>query len=248
MGLIYKKEQRINGYECTFDYQLSPTAAMNYFQQTSQEQSQSLGVGPEAMDALGLAWFLVKYDLRFYRYPRFDAVVIVETEAVAFHKFAAHRRFAIRDRAGAIMVEADTEWMILERATGNLKRMDGVPENAVYCAGDTTDFSLRRLTKVEKWTGEKDFHVRYLDIDFNTHVNHVKYLAWALETLPLDRVKASQLASVKIIYKKQGFYGDVVRVCSAEIKENTFRVDVLNQGEEVLCQLEMVLAPKITPS
>ena len=45
MGIIYEKKQKINGYECTCNYQLQPTAALNYFQQTSQEQSEQLGVG-----------------------------------------------------------------------------------------------------------------------------------------------------------------------------------------------------------
>lgn len=79
MGIIYEKKQKINGYECTYNYQLQPTAALNYFQQTSQEQSEQLGVGPEVLDEMGLAWFLVKYKLQFHEYPKFNDEVMVET-------------------------------------------------------------------------------------------------------------------------------------------------------------------------
>ena len=109
MGIIYEKKQKINGYECTYNYQLQPTAALNYFQQTSQEQSEQLGVGPEVLDEMGLAWFLVKYKLQFHEYPKFNDEVMVETEAIAFDKFAAHRRFAIKSLDGRMMVEGDTE-------------------------------------------------------------------------------------------------------------------------------------------
>ena len=57
MGIIYEKKQKINGYECTYNYQLRPTAALNYFQQTSQEQSEQLGVGPEVLDEWGWPGF-----------------------------------------------------------------------------------------------------------------------------------------------------------------------------------------------
>ncbi|MEG1432541.1 acyl-[acyl-carrier-protein] thioesterase [Eubacterium sp.] len=242
MGLIYEKKQRVNGYECTYDYQLSPVAAMNYFQQSSQEQSEALGVGLEVMEAAGLAWFLVKYDVRFMEYPVFNQEITVETEAIAFHGFAAHRRFAIRDQGGRVMIEADTEWMLIDTESGRLRRMESVPQNVVYQAGDQTDFNLRRLTKISDWTEEKQFQVRYLDIDFNTHVNHVKYLAWALEILPLEEVKSMALSQVKIIYKNQGFYGDIVTVRSAQVANHHYRVDVINQRDELLCQLELILS------
>ncbi|MEG0377752.1 MAG: thioesterase, partial [Eubacterium sp.] len=105
----------------------------------------------------------------------------------------------------------------------------------------TNQFKLKRLTKVENWTETKNFQVRYLDIDFNSHVNHVKYLAWALETLPLDKVKTAEVETARIIFKNQGFYGDMITVKSAEIDDNIYRMDIENQEETLLCQIEMTL-------
>lgn len=241
MGIVYEKKQKINGYECTYNYQLQPTAALNYFQQTSQEQSEQLGVGPEVLDEMGLAWFLVKYKLQFHEYPKFNDEVMVETEAIAFDKFAAHRRFAIKSLDGRMMVEGDTEWMLQNRRENRLERLSNVPELDVYESGHENHFKLKRVAKVEEWAESKNFQVRYLDIDFNSHVNHVKYLAWALETLPLEKVKAGEIETAKIIYKNQGFYGDMITVKSAEIDENTYRMDIENQEGILLCQIEMTM-------
>ncbi|MEG0310918.1 MAG: thioesterase [Eubacterium sp.] len=241
MGTIYDKEQRINGYECTYNYKMQPTAALNYFQQTSQEQSQQLGVGSVALDAIGFAWFLVKYEIHYHEYPRFNDQVKVETESMSFDKFAAHRRFAIRDLNGKIMVEGDSEWMLLNRKENRLERLSNVPEFDVYGSGHVNHFKLKRVAKVENWEDEKLFNVRYLDIDFNSHVNHVKYLAWALETLPLNKVKTGEVASVKIIYENQGFYGDTITVKVAEIEKETYRMDIENQEKILLCQIELVM-------
>lgn len=245
MGKIYQKEQKINGYECAWNYKLQPTAAMNYFQQSSQEQSELLGVGPEVLEDMGLAWFLVKYSLRFHRYPRFNTTVTVETEAMSFDKFAAHRRFAILDQDGKAMVEADTEWMLLNRRENRLERLTNVPELDVYGSGRENKFKLRRLTAVDGWQSEKTFQVRYLDIDFNSHVNHVNYLAWALETLPLDKVKTEVIDTAKIIYKNQGFYGDVITVKMAQIGDDAYRMDIVNQEDTLLCQIELTMKQEV---
>ena len=140
-----------------------------------------------------------------------------------------------------MMVEGDTEWMLQNRRENRLERLSNVPELDVYESGHENHFKLKRVAKVEEWTESKNFQVRYLDIDFNSHVNHVKYLAWALETLPLEKVKAGEIETAKIIYKNQGFYGDMITVKSAEIDENTYRMDIENQEGTLLCQIEMTM-------
>lgn len=241
MGIIYEKKQKINGYECTYNYKLQPTAALNYFQQASQEQSEALGVGPEALLNMGLTWFLVKYELKYHEYPKFNEMVMVETEAMSFDKFAAHRRFAVKGLDGRMMIEGDTEWMLQNLKEKRLERISNVPELDVYESDHQNKFKLKRLTKVEDWREQKNFQVRYLDIDFNSHVNHVKYLAWALETLPLDKVKTAEIETARIIFKNQGFYGDMITVKTAEIENNSYRMDIENQEEKLLCQIEMTL-------
>lgn len=242
MGKIYTSEQKINGYECTYDFKMSPTAALDFFQESSQEQSSLLGLTAEHMAEQGLAWFLVKYQVEYKRYPRYDEQVIVETEPMAFIKYAAHRRFAIKDLEGELLIQGDSEWMLQNVKENRLQRLDTVPELAVYGADtETKTFNLRRLEKVEAWTGEKLFDVRYFDIDFNRHVGNVRYLAWALESLPFETVLASELAAVKIIFKQQAFYTDRILVRTAQLTEDTWRADIFNQDETTLCQLELTL-------
>lgn len=241
MGLIYRRKQPINGYECTPDFKVQPTAVMNYFQQVSQEQSEALGVGAKKLDDMAVAWFLVKYDIHFHAYPICGQSVDVETEALAFDKFAARRRFAICDEEGKPMIEADTEWMLLNRRENKVERLDGSDFAEVYGVRQGARFKMPKLAKVSTWESEKTFQVRYLDIDHNGHVNHVKYLAWAIESLPIDRVTTTSLSEARIIFKNQCFYGDLATVHAAQIDVNTFRMDITNQEGVLLSQIELIL-------
>lgn len=242
MGKRFARKQLVNSYECLTNYKVSPTSIMNYFQETSQEQSVSLGEGPRELSGKGLAWFLIKYHIDFLSYPTFGQTVEVITEAKAFKGFIAHRYFAIKDQEGGLMVEGKTHWMMMNLETDRMMRMEAVPENAVYgVEDDAATYKIPNLKKMKDWEGHREFQVRYLDIDFNSHVNHVKYLAWAIEILPPERVLQLEVASVDIIYKKQAFYGDVVDVLYKEVEPNVFRVDIDNQEGDLLCQLNLVM-------
>ena len=58
-----------------------------------------------------------------------------------------------------------------------------------------SDIKLAKLEKLTKEMNKNNFKVRYGDIDSNMHVNNVKYVEWAIESLPLDIVLIMNLKS-----------------------------------------------------
>ena len=77
---------------------------------------------------------------------------------------------------------------------------------------------MEDVEKVEKVTNEKQFQIRYSDIDSNGHVNNVKYAELALEAVPEDIIKNYTLSRIKIIFEKETKYGDVVTILT-EVRE-----------------------------
>jgi acyl-ACP thioesterase len=57
---------------------------------------------------------------------------------------------------------------------------------------------------------EREFRVRMADIDTNSHVNNVNYLAWALESIPADLRKSSFVHSIRGQFKREVPYGATV--------------------------------------
>lgn len=247
MGKIYRYEQKIGGHECTYDFFMAPTAAMNYFQRASQEQSDAVGLGAEQLMAKDVAWFLVKYEIRFITYPEYEQTVIVETEPVSFVKFAAHRRFALLDTNEKPLITADTEWMLQNTKKNRVERLSNFKGLEAY--GKTLSektFSLKNFAKIAAYESEQQFEVGFFDIDFNRHAGHVNYLRWAIEALPIDDLGEMELAGAKIIYKHQGFFGDKITAKVLQILNNIYRVDIVNGEEILLCQLELELRQRKT--
>ena len=244
MGKIYKKAYQINCYECTKNGILAPHMVMNLFQQASQEQSDNLGRDLEYMKAHNIAWIMVKYDMHYYKYPQVGQKVWVETEAIFFKQFIAHRRFTLLDESGGVLAEAMTQWMVINIKTQAMERMENVPGLKIYEADGETEVSFRRLKKVQQWQGEKTISVQYLDLDYNNHVNHVRYFAWVYEILPIEILDTMTIKRSQIIYKRQGYFGDQICIKWVNIEENTYRFDICRNNGELLCQLEIVLEPQ----
>ncbi len=241
MSLVYQEKKRVACYESDSTEKMLPTTAMNYFQEASTNQGNQLGLGGDYLKENNLAWFLVKYAIRFYDYPRYQDEVTVTTRATGMEKFCATRRFTVEDASGVVKVTADTQWLLINRETEKMERIDEHPEMDVYECFDKGEPIFKKLSKINQVDLEKCFSVRFLDIDFNQHVNHVKYLAWAIEVLPLEVVKSKVLAEAKMIYKSQCFYGDQIRALGEKLGENQYRIDIVNQDDIILCQLELML-------
>lgn len=241
MSLVYQEKKRVACYESDSTEKMLPTTAMNYFQEASTNQGNQLGLGGDYLKANNLAWFLVKYVIQFNDYPRYQDEVTVTTRATGMDKFCATRRFTIEDASGAEGVIADTQWLLINRDTEKMERIDEHPEMDAYQCFEKGQPIFKKIAKINQINLEKSFSVRFLDIDFNKHVNHVKYLAWAIEVLPLEVVKTKQLSEAKMVYKAQCFYGDQIRALGQQLEENHYRIEIVNQDNTVLCQLELML-------
>ena len=83
----------------------------------------------------------------------------------------------------------------------------------------------------------KEFKVRYSDIDSNAHVNNVKYIGWALESVPVEILYNNNLVELSVVFEKECSYGDEIKsIC--EVKENDEEYIILhkienNEGKEL---------------
>lgn len=241
MSIVSSEKKRITCYESDSTGKMLPTAAMNYFQEVSTNQGNALGIGGDYLKEKGLAWFLVKYVIQFSEYPLYQDEVTVTTCATGMDKFCATRRFTVEDETGKVKIIANTQWLLINRETEKMERIDEHPEMDAYECFEKGEPLFKKIQKINRIDVEKNFSVRFLDIDFNKHVNHVKYLAWAIEILPLEVVKTMSLREARIVYKAQCFYGDVVTAQGECIEEKQYRIDIVNQDEIILCQLELIL-------
>ena len=129
-------------------------------------------------------------------------------------------------------------------SSSNKRRAVRIPEDQYITYGvdieNCPDIKLAKLEKLTKEMNKNNFKVRYGDIDSNMHVNNVKYVEWAIESLPLDIVLNYELKELSVIFEKECRYGAEI-TASYEIKEDENGLVILhkivadNEGRRINC-------------
>ena len=86
------------------------------------------------------------------------------------------------------------------------------------------------------------------DLDNNDHVNNVRYVEWALESLPEDFVRGRVVGGVKVHYKKELQGGDEAELLTAVTERDGGAVSdhSIRAGNREYCRLRMEWTDRIS--
>ena len=73
-----------------------------------------------------------------------------------------------------------------------------------------TDFP--KISEPQRIDEAAEFFIRFDDIDLNNHVNNAVYPLWASEAVGIDFRAAHTPAEIEVAFKKEGLYGEDIRV------------------------------------
>lgn len=220
MGIVTEREYEVHYYETNCRLECKMSSIINYFCDIGTKQSEELGVGIDYLTERRLAYVFYRYDIKVNRYPKYGEKIKVVTMAKSFKKFYASRAYEIYDENNEKIVEGEGIFLLINI---DRRRALRIPEDQYIAYGvDIENCPDIKIAKLEKLTNEVDrsnFKVRYGDIDSNMHVNNVKYVEWAVESLPLDIVLNYELKELSVVFEKECRYGAEI-IASYEIKEN----------------------------
>ena len=102
------------------------------------------------------------------------------------------------------------------------------PEFADYCAPELP-CPIAPYTRVKPLVGAeivKMHKVNYSDIDFNGHVNSMKYLLHLRDIFPLEQYRKQRLRRVELQYQKESYYGQFLQFFMKNEADNVYDVEI----------------------
>ena len=229
MGIVTEREYEVHYYESNYRLECKISSIINYFCDIGTKQSEELGVGIDYLTERRLAWVFYKYDIKVKRYPKYGEKIKVVTMPKSFKKLYASRGYEIYDKNNEKIVEGEGIFLLIDI---DKRRAIRIPEEQYIVYGidieNCPDIKLTKLEKLTKEMNKNHFKVRYGDIDSNMHVNNVKYVEWAVESLPLEVILNYQLEELSVIFEKECRYGAEI-IASYEIKENESGLVILHK-------------------
>jgi medium-chain acyl-[acyl-carrier-protein] hydrolase len=210
MALIFSKDYQVPYYESDAQGNMKLPSIYNIALQISGEQSESLGRSDDWLhETYGLTWVVVEYDTHITRLPKIHETIMIETQATAWNKFFCYRDFTFKDKDGQELLVIHTTFCLIDMAS---RKVGSVIEDIV---APYESEKIRSIIRGHKFTPlenalTRDYHVRFLDIDANQHVNNSKYVDWMIDMLPYDMLVNQHPTRIFMKYVKEVYYGTPV--------------------------------------
>lgn len=233
---MYTFDSRIRYSEIDHHQTITLPGIINYFQDCSTFQSESIGYGVERLKSEGRAWILSYWQIVVERYPKLGEKVQVSTWPTNFKGFLGERNFQMVDEEGRRLACANSIWAYMDMKKG--RPVKPVPEEvSAYGHGEPLemDYAPRKIVLPEETVEVTGFPVRKYHIDTNEHVNNCQYVQMALEALE-EEIRVRQ---VRVEYKKSAVYKDMILPKVAR-EENRTVVELGNPEGEVYAVVELI--------
>jgi len=216
----WTEEVRIPSYHVTPHGTASVLALADYFQEAAGRHADELGVSMQDLLAENRAWVLAHFRLEIDRLPEWKEAITVETWPSGLDRLFAMREVVFRGEAGKALAQGTSAWLVIDTE----RRRPVRPPSALYNIEPPDrpaplDADLDDLPAPNRADCERRFTVRYHDLDLNRHVNNVRYLEWALETLPPAVLDERRCTGLALQFEAEATLGDPIRA-SAQIREN----------------------------
>ncbi|QSX07743.1 hypothetical protein J0B03_07885 [Alkalibacter rhizosphaerae] len=202
---------RIKSYEVDKNQRLHLERLVNYAQDIAMAQGESMGIGQGHLTDQGLAWVIVKFDIRLDRYPLYNEEIHVTTQPVGFHKLTADRRFWFADRDQKTLGTIASQWVMVDINKGRMKSIpEFYPKQYGFDFANNEKIVYDKVQMPDSWGTEAKERVKFSDLDFNDHVNNGRYLRWIMDGFPEGFLDVHGVKRLQVSFKKEARLGEVV--------------------------------------
>ena len=223
------------------DKSLKPFCLLNFFQDIASDNAERLGFGYSFIYPKNLIWVLLKYRIEFNDYPSDIQKLTLRTEPRGFNKLFAYRDFELFS-GEHLIARASSMWTLVDIVNKSLTNIGNVIIDNSYMSKympSEDDLKFEKIPNLEKADFEKEFEVRYNDIDVNMHANNGNYIIWALEPLDHKFRLNHKLKNIDMIFKKESKLGDKIMSRVQMINNNVSVHSLINaETKEDLCLLK----------
>ena len=171
------------------------------------------GFGVDALNADNHSWVLSRMAVEFDCQPRQYTDYTIATWINEYGRVLSTRNFTLTDAAGNEFGRAVTQWAMIDlrsRSALDLSWVGDAHADAIVDAPSPTD-KPRKIRDVDP--AQTVMHkVVYSDIDFNRHVNTMRYIEMMIDMLPVELLMQETPVRFDIHFLRECRYGQTLTV------------------------------------
>lgn len=216
--------------EVDFTLRMTVPALVGAVLDTAGVDARRKGFGIDELNKENVSWVLSRMAIEIDERPRQYASYRIETWVNEFNRMLTTRNFTLHDAEGRTFGRAVTQWCVIDLEA---RRAVDLTELAARCADKIVDAPSpaekpRKLAAIAP-TCCREHRVVYSDIDFNRHVNTLRYIDMMFDMLPYDRYVADRPLRLDVHFLHECGYGQLLGV-GCEERESATLFEISCEG------------------
>ncbi len=205
------------------------------------EDAYKRGFGIDVLAERNLGWVLSRMCVELDYMPAEYSEFTIHTWISDYNRLASTRNFTLTDDEGRMFGRAVSQWCMLDFSTrmpADVNLLARMHEGVMVDAPSPCE-RPRRIAAVGSEPTAKH-RVVYSDIDFNRHMNTMRYIDMVCDLLPIDELERLNAVRVDMNFMRESRYGDVLSLC-IDRRDDACAFEYRSGEGEALCRISLEL-------
>jgi acyl-ACP thioesterase len=211
---MYTTRYTLHGTEIDHTFHLKPMLTASVFHDTFARLSYELEVSALHLQPLGFSWVLSDMHLEFTgKRPFWRESYSLTVWVRRNQNVRIFTDFQAFDNQGAEFARGTSIWLLIDTNT-----RQPVMNNQVFSKFEVTKreaipgFRFTSLSEGENTVASEKQKVNVSDLDFNLHLNSIRYLGGGIEALGSDFLLKNSVESVTVKYMKEILCNETITI------------------------------------
>ncbi|MFG6385700.1 MAG: hypothetical protein K1V80_04420 [Muribaculaceae bacterium] len=180
--------------------------------ETATEHANALGIGYTELAEHRLGWVLARLSIEVLRYPGINETYSMSTWIEGYNRFFSDRCYEMTDASGNTIANIRSMWVAIDMKTRTMADLAELERERFPISERRSPVSKERAPLIAKGAevSTRDYTFKYCDIDFNRHVNTIRYLELVLNTYSLDFFDKNDIRRLDVSFEHECHFGDTV--------------------------------------
>ncbi len=214
MGKTLDIEYRVMYHDADTTGRLSVPALGNYVLDAAGMHATELGISMEQLSAQGMTWVMSGIRMKIHQMPRINSTVTISTQISGYSRISSKRDFIARC-GGQTVAEISSEWLIINLRTRRPVFLTEVfPGIESLVSPDTgiEKYTHIRISPEAETSETKKIAIEYSDIDINSHLYSIRYIAMALDCMNPNLIREGRIRTIDANFVQEVMPGDTVEM------------------------------------
>ena len=240
MAEITSYKYRVEPQEVDFTLRASVSSIINYMLNVAGLDAHNKGFGVEVLQGNSFTWVLSRLAIEVKRQPEQYSNIEVDTWVNEFNRLTTTRNFRLH-KGEEMQAEGVSQWCAIDMSTRqavDLNIFKDIYSRALVDEPSPIAAPARLRGIAPAATMSRP--VVYSDLDFNRHMNTLRYIDLIFDAMPLEVIEKNKGLRLDIHFLAEALYGDKLTV-GYVAEESVWQFEVSANDEKVLCRARIEL-------